>query len=108
MGVWPITSDDLQTYIGPVGDPVRLDEAALAAVAYAEDRRSDLTADWFSQGKAPDDVRLGAIRYGTILYNVRSSPTGYAAFGDGAIDISGEPGYPAAMRLLGWKRPVVA
>lgn len=107
MATWPITPADVQNYIGPMADTDRLAEATDAAIAYVEARRSDLAAG-FTAGTAPGDVWLGAIRYATLLYNARSSPTGYAAFGDGTIDVTGEPGYPAAMRLIGWRRPVTA
>jgi hypothetical protein len=108
MANWPITDTQVAEYLGPMSDPDRVTDATNAAIAYVESRRSDLAADWFSTGTAPNDVFLGAIIYASILYNQRNSPTGFAAFGDGAIDVTGEPGYPRAMRLIGWRRPVVA
>lgn len=105
MRSWPITTEEVSAYIGPMADPDRVADATAAAIAYVEDRRSDLD---FTTGQVADDVGLGAIIYGSILYNQRSSPTGFAQFGDGAIDVTGEPAYPRAMRLIGWRRPVVA
>lgn len=105
MADWPITTDDVQRYLGPLADVDRIGEATASAVAYVEARRSDLD---FTAG-APDDVWLGSVIYASILYSQRSSPTGMAAFGDAAgIDLSADPAYPRAMRLIGWRRPVVA
>lgn len=104
MAVWPITTDDVQRYLGPMADTGRIAEATAGAVAYVEARRSDLD---FATLEAPDDVWLGSVIYASILYSQRSSPSGMAAFGDAAgIDVSGDPAYPRAMRLIGWRRPV--
>jgi hypothetical protein len=105
MAVWPITSTDVSDYIGPMTDADRCQQATDASVAYVESRRSDLEAD-LAAGQAPADVWLGAVVYASLVYNQRSSPTGYSAYGDGAIDLAGDPAYPRAMRLIGWKRPV--
>lgn len=105
MATWPITAADVQEYIGPMADPTRIGHAVDAAIAYVESRRSDLAAG-FAVATAPDDVWLGAVVYASIVYQQRVSPTGFAAVGDGAIDISGEPAYPRAMRLIGWRRPI--
>lgn len=87
-----------------MADADRIADATAAAVAYVEARRSDLD---FTGQAAPDDVWLGAVIYAGILYSQRASPSGFAAFGDGAgIDVAGDPAYPRAMRLIGWRRPV--
>jgi hypothetical protein len=106
LATWPITDSEVAAYIGPMTDPERLTDATAASIAYVESRRSDLAIAYFEAGIAPDDVALGAIIYASLLYNQRSSPTGFAQFGDGAIDVSGEPAYPRAMRLIGWRRPI--
>jgi hypothetical protein len=106
MASWPITDSEVSAYIGPMTDPERVTDSTLAAIAYVEARRSDLTDAYFAQLIAPDDVALGALIYASLLYNQRTSPSGYAAFGDGAIDVTGEPAYPRAMRLIGWRRPI--
>lgn len=105
MPVWPITTDDVQRYTGPMADADRIADATAASVAYVEARRSDLQ---LAAGlDAPGDVWLGAVIYAGILYAQRSSPSGFAAFGDAAgVDVTGDPAYPRAMRLIGWKRPV--
>ena len=105
MAVWPITTDDVQRYLGPMADADRIADATASAVAYVEARRSDLA---LAAGlDAPDDVWLGSVIYASILYSQRSSPSGMAAFGDAAgIDAAGDPAYPRAMRLIGWRRPI--
>jgi hypothetical protein len=88
-------------------DETRLADATAASKKYVEDRRSDLALD-VAGTVAPDDVREGAILYAALVYQARSSPTGYPAYGDGAIDLSGDQSmaYQRAMRLIGWRRPV--
>lgn len=101
---WPITTDDVQSYLGPLADPGRIQDAVDATIVYVEGRRSDLD---LASGTAPADVWLGSVIYASIVYNQRSSPSGMAAFGDAAaIDISGDPAYPRAMRMIGWRRPI--
>ena len=106
MASWPITDAEVAAYIGPMSDAARVTDATAAAIAYVEGRRSDLADAYFAQSIAPDDVALGALVYASLLYNQRTSPSGYSAFGDGAIDVTGEPAYPRAMRLIGWRRPI--
>lgn len=107
MGDW-LASSDVSEYLGAMSDPARVDDATAAAKAYVEGRRSDLELDLLEAGEAPADVFLGSILYAALIYHARVSPTGYAALGDGAIDIPGDPtlSYARAMRLIGSRRPV--
>lgn len=102
-----ITSDDVTAWVGPMVDAARLEESTLAAKRYVEDRRSDLALAT-SPDPPPDDVKLGTIIYASLIYQAKASPTGYNAFGDGAIDLPGDnqQAYMRAMRLLGMRRPV--
>jgi hypothetical protein len=102
-----ITTGDVETWIGPMTDPERLSDATEAAKQYVEDRRSDLDLA-ASLYPAPADVLLGAAIYASLLYQAKASPTGYAAFGDGAMDLPGDnqQAYMRAMRLIGMRRPV--
>ena len=102
-----ITTEDVEAWIGPMTDPQRLADSTAAAKKYVEDRRSDLDLIG-SPDPPPDDVKLGAVIYGSLIYQAKASPTGYAAYGDGAIDIGGDnqQAYMRAMRLIGMRRPV--
>ena len=53
-------------------------------------------------------MHLGTIIYASLIYQAKASPTGYAAYGDGAIDLPGDTqqAYMRAMRLIGMRRPV--
>ena len=102
-----ITVDQVEPWIGAMADPARLADATAAAKRYVEDRRADLELV-ASPDAPPDDVHLGAIIYASLIYQAKASPTGYAAFGDGAIDLPGDSqqAYMRAMRLIGMRRPV--
>lgn len=90
-----------------MADPVRLADATAAAMAYVEARRSDLDLAG-SPDPPPEDVKLGAVIYSSLLYQAKASPTGYSAFGDGAMDLTGDQSqaYMRAMRLVGMRRPI--
>lgn len=103
-----ITSDMVQSWIGPMVDPNRLEDSTAAAKRYVEDRRSELDLAG-SPDAPPPDVLLGAVIYASLIYQAKASPTGYAAYGDGAIDLPGvtdQQAYMRAMRLIGMRRPV--
>lgn len=102
-----ITTDDVLEWVGPMADADRLADSTAAAMQYVEDRRSDLELA-ASPDPAPADVKLGATIYASLIYQAKASPTGYAAFGDGAIDLPGDTqqAYMRAMRLIGMRRPV--
>jgi hypothetical protein len=103
-----ITSDDVKTWVGPMIDQARLDESTAAAKQYVEDRRSELDLAG-SVDPPPDDVKLGTAIYASLIYQAKASPTGYPAYGDGALDFASydqSPSYARAMRLIGWRRPV--
>jgi hypothetical protein len=103
-----ITSAEVAEYLGPLAtDQTRLDDATAASKQYVEARRSDL--DLAVDGTIPPaDVHVGAIIYAALIYQSRVSPTGFAAYGDGAIDIPGDntQAYMRAMRLIGMRRPI--
>ena len=102
-----ITTDDVLEWVGPMADATRLADSTAAAKQYVEDRRSDLDLV-ASPDPAPADVKLGTQIYASLIYQAKASPTGYAAFGDGAIDLPGDTqqAYMRAMRLIGMRRPV--
>jgi hypothetical protein len=102
-----ITTDQVQAWVGPMADPVRLADSTDAARQYVEDRRSDLDLA-ASVDPPPADVHLGTIIYASLIYQAKASPTGYAAYGDGAVDLPGDSqqAYMRAMRLIGMRRPV--
>jgi hypothetical protein len=103
-----LTADDVTAWVGPMADPARLADSTAASKRYVEDRRSDLDLV-ASPDPAPEDVKLGAVIYAALIYQAKASPTGYAAFGDGAVDLPGvtdQQAYMRAMRLIGLRRPV--
>jgi hypothetical protein len=103
-----ITTAEVAAYLGPLAtDTQRLADSTAAAKQYAEDRRSDLGLA-VDGTVAPADVHTGTIIYAALIYQARVSPTGYAAYGDGAIDVPGDnqAAYMRAMRLIGMRRPV--
>jgi hypothetical protein len=102
-----ITTDEVQKWVGAMADPDRLADSTDAAKRYVEDRRSDLDLV-ASPDPPPADVALGTILYASLIYQAKASPSGYAAYGDGAIDIPGDntQAYMRAMRLIGMRRPV--
>lgn len=106
MNDW-ITPEQVGAWIGPMTDPDRLADATAASKRYVEDRRSDLDLIG-SPDPPPADVHLGAVIYAGLIYQAKASPTGYAAYGDGAIDLPGDnqQAYMRAMRLIGMRRPV--
>ena len=102
-----ITTDDVQAWLGPLADPTRLADSTAAAKKYVEDRRSDLDLIG-SPDPPPADVKLGTTIYAGLIYQAKASPSGYPAYGDGAIDLPGDSqqAYMRAMRLIGMRRPV--
>ena len=103
-----ITSQDVAEWLGAMAtDQPRLDDATAAARWYVQMRRSELGLD-VAGAEAPPDVKLGTIIYAALIYQQRSSPTGFAAYGDGAVDVPGDSSqaYMRAMRLIGLRRPV--
>ena len=103
-----ITSADVAAWLGAMAtDQARLDDATSAAKWYVEERRSELQLATIGNA-APDDVKLGTTIYAALIYQQRVSPTGYAAYGDGALDVPGDTSqaYMRAMRLIGLRRPV--
>ena len=102
-----LTTEEVQAWVGAMADPQRLADSTAASKRYVEDRRSDLDLA-ASVDPPPDDVHLGAVIYASLIYQAKVSPTGYAAYGDGAIDIPGDnqQAYMRAMRLIGMRRPV--
>ena len=103
-----VTSADVAEWLGAMAtDAARLEDATSAAKWYVEQRRSDLQLAT-SGTVAPDDVKLGTTIYAALIYQQRASPTGYAPYGDGALDVPGDnsQAYFRAMRLIGLRRPL--
>jgi len=90
-------------------DNLLLSTAAIKAAV--ERRRSDLFDDSDPPVfVAPDDVRTGSILWASILYQARSSPSGFPGYGDEASTIFDPLGARRAevLRLIGWRRPTSA
>jgi hypothetical protein len=104
-----------------LGDPSLADESNLIAAtngvaAYLEGRRSDVFGPFAVPLMAGDelyvgeDLVLGATMWAAHVYQLRSSPSGYASYGDGAGDALGDLSLASnrgdIYRLTGIKRPV--
>lgn len=107
-----LTPDDVGAYLDlPAGVVAADDNLALvtaAVKAAVERRRSDLwTGDppAFAPG---EDVRTGSIIWSAILYQTRSSPSGFTGYGDETTMFDPLGARRAeVMRLVGWRRPVL-
>lgn len=108
MGDW-LTPDEVAGYLDLPGAPDdNLTASTAAAVAAVERRRSELGLD-VAGVVAPADVKLGAMIWSALLYQLRSSPSGFDGFGDDTqiYDALGAR-RAEVMRLIGWRRAVVA
>jgi hypothetical protein len=104
-----ITPEEVAAYLDLPGAPDdNLIASTAAAKAAVERRRSDLGLA-VDGATAPGDVRLGTMIWASLLYQTRSSPSGFVGYGD-ETQIYDALGARRAevMRLLGWRRPVVA
>lgn len=107
MADW-ITTADVAADLDMADDPgdERLVRSTAAVRAAVERRRSSL--DFTDDTTVPADVRAGAIAWAAIMYQSRSAPSGFAGYD--AETALAEAGSRRAeiLRLLGWRRPVVA
>jgi hypothetical protein len=108
MADW-LTPEEVAAYLDIPGAPDdNLIASTAAAKAAVERRRSDLKLT-DPDAVAPDDVHLGAMIWAGLLYQTRNAPSGFAGFGDETqlYDALGAR-RAEVMRLIGWRRPVVA
>jgi hypothetical protein len=135
-----LTPEMVATYLGDasLATEPNLIAAVGGVAAYLEDRRSDLfyplvpalrgrrerlellerleghpitRADLLEvEVIVPEDMVLGATMWAAHVYQLRSSPSGYASYGDGAGDAMGDLSLASnrgdIYRLTGIKRPV--
>lgn len=106
MAEW-ITPEDVAEYLGtvdPSDDRVVLSTAAVRAAV--EGRRSDLT--FTDDTTVPANVRLGSIMWASTIVQQRSAPSGYDGYDaeTALADAGAKRG--EILRLVGWRRPVVA
>jgi hypothetical protein len=104
-----LTPEDVAAYLDIPGAPDdNLTASTAAAKAAVERRRSELGLELVDP-VAPADVHLGAMIWAGLLYQSRSSPSGFVGYGD-ETQIYDALGARRAevMRLIGWRRPVVA
>jgi hypothetical protein len=123
------------TYLGDesLATEPNLISATNGVAAYLEDRRSDVFAPAVPISRrelrsrlaghpitradllevaviVPDDMVLGATMWAAHVYQLRSSPSGYASYGDGAGDAMNDLSMASnrgdIYRLTGVKRPV--
>ena len=103
-----------------LGDPSLEADANLATAcegiaAYLERARADVfgtPAEPIDPVRVPADLSLGAILWAAHSFQVRSAPSGFAGYGDGAGDAMFDLSYASnradIWRLTGIKRPVWA
>ena len=107
-GSW-LTGDEVAAYLDVPypDDDGRVDLATDAVRAAVESRRSDLVFD--GSEAVPADVHTGSIMWASILYQARAAPSGFPGY-DAESQIYDQLGARRAevMRLIGWRRPVVA
>jgi hypothetical protein len=104
-----LTPEEVAAYLDVPGAPDdNLIASTAAAKAAVERRRSDLELEHVD-AVAPADVHLGAMLWAGLLYQSRSAPSGFAGYGDETqlYDALGAR-RAEVMRLIGWRRPVVA
>lgn len=115
-----LTAAEVAVYLDLPGDPAADDNLVLSTAtvkAAVEERRSDLwkggdpaaippVPDTFQPG---DRVHGGAVIWAAIVYQARSSPSGFTGYGDetALLDTLGAR-RAEVMRLVGWRRPVTA
>jgi len=106
-----LTVEDVAGYLDLPGDVSADDNLALstaAAKAAVERRRSDLDLAGEST-VVPADIHAGAIIWAGLIYQTRNAPSGFAGYGDETMVYDALGARRAeVMRLLGWRRPVVA
>lgn len=107
MADW-LTPEDVAGYREGTVDPedARLVLSTAAVKAAVEGRRADLT--FTDDTTVPADVRFGAILWADVMFQQRSAPSGYDGYDaeTALADAGAKRG--EILRLLGWRRPVVA
>lgn len=106
MADW-ITPEDVAEYLGTVEpDDPRVVLSTAAVRAAVEARRGDLA--FADAATTSADVRLGAIMWASVIVQQRSAPSGYDGYDaeTALADAGAKRG--EILRLLGWRRPVVA
>jgi hypothetical protein len=109
MPEW-ITPEAVAEYLGGGFDPVepRLVQATAAARAAVERRRVELALDTHTDETAPADVRMGAIMLAALVYQQRSAPSGFDGYDAETALADAGAKRAEILRLLGWRRPVIA
>lgn len=107
-----ITAGDVAEYLGTLTPrQPDLDQMVAAVRAEIERRRSDVDFTLVSESGVYANLWFGALLWVVDLYNVRTAPTGYPAYGDPGADIYGpldQSRWINISRLCGLKIPVVA
>jgi hypothetical protein len=104
MADWITAAEVADELVVSVDD--RVTDATAAVRAAVERRRSDLT--FTSDATVPADVRAGARAWAALLYQQRTAPSGFAGYDAETALVDAGSRRAEIMRLLGWRRPVVA
>jgi hypothetical protein len=99
-----ITPEMVCAYLDIPGtaDARMIDCTAAVRVA-VERRRDDLD---FALG-APDDIRVGSIRWAGLMYQARGAPSGFSGYDDQSTLYDALGAQRAEiLRLIGWRRPL--
>lgn len=103
-----LTPEDVAAYLDlPTADDDNLLLSTAAVKAAVERRRSDLNVGDPAVFTPGDDVKGGAVIWAAIMFQARSSPSGFPGYGDETMifDVLGAR-RAEVMRLVGWRRPV--
>lgn len=103
---------DVAAYLGDVGlaDDPQLELVCAGIAAYLEAYRAEVfVAD---PPVVPADLKLGAVMWAAHSFQLRSAPSGFAGYGDGAgdtmFDLSLASNRTDIYRLCGLKKPVTS
>jgi len=113
-GPW-ITPAEVAARLDGSVDPAdeRLVGAVDAVAALVEQRHSSI--DFSDPANVPVNFHEGAIQWSALMYQQRNAPSGFPGFGDvgdgfsmGAVYGQDAQKWSEIMRLLAWRKPVVA
>jgi hypothetical protein len=108
-----LTVDDVGAYLdlpaAVIIDDDNLELSTAAVKAAVERRRSDLDFTLADFAVVHADVKGGSVIWAALVYQTRSAPSGFAGYGDETwlVDSLGSR-RSEVLRMVGWRRPVVA
>lgn len=105
MATWLTVAEVAEHFDVLETDP-RLISSTAAVTAAVEERRTDL--DFTDATTVPAHVREGAKLWAGLLFQQRGAPNGFAGYGEDALLEFAGARRGEIMKMIGWRRPVVA